>query len=57
MPWLAHEFDSDFVNCATPPFAAAYAGTLSPPWKDTKDAISRVVSTNFDKKFPIGYSH
>ena len=40
-------FDSAFVNCATPPLAAAYAGTFNPPWKDTKDAILCHVSATF----------
>lgn len=38
MPLDAHWLLKDFVSCATPPFAAAYAGTLSPPWKDTSEA-------------------
>ena len=37
-PFEAHSFDSAFVSCATAPLDAAYAGTVSPPWKESREA-------------------
>lgn len=53
MPCAAQEFDKAFVNCATPPLAAAYAGTFSPPWKDTKDAICVISAQTSLKGFRL----
>ena len=38
----AHSLASAFVNCATPPFAAAYPGTVMPPWKLNSDAVNTI---------------
>lgn len=35
-PFDVHSLASAFVSCATAPFDAAYAGTVSPPWNDSK---------------------
>ena len=35
-PFEVHSFDSALVSCVTAPFDAAYAGTVNPPWKDSK---------------------
>ena len=37
-PLDAHSLASDLVICATPPLAAAYAGTVMPPWNDSSEA-------------------
>ncbi len=33
-----HSLAKLLVSCATAPLDAAYAGTVSPPWKDSSDA-------------------
>src|ERR1035437_4816116 len=38
----AHSLASALVNCATPPFAAAYPGTVMPPWKLNSDAVNTI---------------
>lgn len=38
IPLPAHSLLSAFVSCSTPPFEAEYAGTVSPPWKERRDA-------------------
>ncbi len=37
-PCALHSFASALTSWPTPPFAAAYAGTVSPPWKVRSDA-------------------
>jgi len=37
-PLPAHSLEGAFVSCASPPLAALYAGTLSPPWNDRSEA-------------------
>lgn len=38
MPLATHSFDKALVSCATPPLDAAYAGTVMPPWNESKEA-------------------
>jgi hypothetical protein len=45
IPFAAHSLDSAFVSCPTPPFEAAYAGTVIPPWKVRSEATTNEVST------------
>lgn len=37
-PLAVHSFAKLLVSCATAPLDAAYAGTVSPPWKVSSDA-------------------
>lgn len=39
IPRPAHSLLSALVSWATPPFEAAYAGTLKPPWKERMEPI------------------
>lgn len=57
MPFPAHSLLSALVSCATPPFDAAYAGTVIPPWKVRREATFMIlplepdVGAGLDKRY------
>ncbi|KAL7358042.1 hypothetical protein ACKS0A_01954 [Histoplasma ohiense] len=50
MPLDIHSFDRALVSWATPPFDAAYAGTVMPPWNERRDATLMMVPLRPDWK-------